>query len=118
MDTTSVVDVYVAAWNERSSARRAGLLAASFNEDGTYMDPLAQVSGRDALVEHIGGFQQRFPDATMERRSRVDGYRDVLRFAWAVVEAENNTAIEGIDFVTVDDLGRLSSVTGFFGVLD
>jgi hypothetical protein len=34
------------------------------------------------------------------------------------VAAENGTAIEGIDFVTVDDLGRLSSVTGFFGALD
>ena len=118
MDITSVVDAYVAAWNERSPGQRAELLAKAFIEHGTYVDPTAQVSGRDALVEHIGGFQEQFPAGRLERRSRIDGYRDVLRFAWALVPDEDTAAVEGVDFVTVDELGRLSSVTGFFGVLD
>lgn len=117
MDSTATVDAYVAAWNEQDPDQRQGLLEASFNADGTYRDPLYVVAGRDALAEHIGGYQQRFPGSTMSRQSRVDGYGDVLRFAWAIVGPGGDVAIEGVDIVSVDDAGKILSVTGFFGEL-
>lgn len=117
MDAQTVADQYAGAWNERDVARRAASLAEVFSDTGTYLDPLGLVSGRDALVEHITGYQSRFPDATMERRSAVDAHANVLRFAWAIAGADGSTLLEGTDFVVLDDDGRIRSVTGFFGPL-
>lgn len=117
MDITETIESYVDAWSERDPARRSALLAAAFGEAGTYTDPRAAVSGRAALDRHIAGFlTERFPGATMELRSRVDGYGNVARFAWAVVQ-ERTAVVEGIDFVQLGDDGRIASVTGFFGPL-
>jgi len=116
MDHEDTVERYVAAWNERDAGRRTALLEAVFSEAGSYTDPTASVSGRDAVIAHIGGFFERFPTGSMERRSRVDGYGDVVRFAWALVD-QGRDVIVGVDFVVLEDDGRIRSVTGFFGEL-
>lgn len=54
----------------------------------------------------------------MERRSRVDGYGDVLRVAWAVVADDGSTLVEGVDFIVLDGETMIRSVTGFFGPPD
>jgi hypothetical protein len=118
MDETTTVDSYVAAWNESDAAGCAALLDQVFSETGSYTDPTIHVSGRDAIVDHVAGFRQRLPGATMERRSRVDGYGDVLRFAWAVIGSDGSVIVEGVDFVSLDEDRRIRSVTGFFGTLD
>lgn len=117
MNVVETVDAYVAAWNEREAVRRNELLGQSFNAEGTYRDPLYAVAGRDALVQHIGGYQQRFPDASMERKSDVDGYADVARFAWAIVGPDGVATLQGVDIVALDEDGRIRSITGFFGEL-
>ena len=118
MDETTTVNRYVAAWNEADAGRCAALLEECFGDDGTYTDPTVQVSGRSALAGHVAGFHQRMAGATMERRSRVDAYGDVLRFAWAAVGADATVIVEGVDFVALDEDRRIRSVTGFFGALD
>lgn len=117
MDVTDTVDAYVAAWNEPDRERRTEVLEPAFGPGGTYRDPRFSVDGLDALVEHIGGYQQRFAGSRMERRSGVDAYGDVLRFAWAIVGPDGEVALEGVDFIALDDGGRIRSVTGFFGPL-
>lgn len=117
MDITETIASYVSAWAERDPTRRTALLAECFSDSGSYTDPRAEVNGRAELDQHIGGFlEERFPGATMELRSRVDSYGTVARFAWAVVR-EDADLIEGVDFVTLADDGRIASVTGFFGPL-
>lgn len=117
MDTDTTIQVYVDAWNERDPDRVAAMLADVFSESGSYTDPGASVSGRDAVTAHIVGFHERFPTATMERRSRIDGYGNVVRFGWALVD-DGVDLIVGTDFVVLDDDGTIRSVTGFFGVLE
>ena len=117
MDVTETVDAYVAAWNEQDTTKRTALLAGALSEDVSYRDPLYSVLGRGALVDHIGGYQGRFPDATMERRSAVDAHHDVLRFAWAIVGPDGNPTLQGVDFVALNSEGRIAAVTGFFGDL-
>ena len=56
-----IVSVYGAAWLEVDDAKRRRLLEIAWSEDGVYQDPTAEVSGRDALVQHIAGFQKRLP---------------------------------------------------------
>lgn len=118
MDLDAVVDTYADAWNEADEAARRRMLDTSWADDGVYVDPTARVEGRAALVAHVAGFHERFPGARIERRSRVDGYADNFRFAWAIVDAAGAALMEGVDFGRLADDGRIASITGFFGPLD
>lgn len=95
-------------------ARRA-LLEDVWAEDGTYQDPTADVAGREALVQHIGGFHQAMPGARIEMTSEVSQHHRRFYFAWRLVTGDGATAIEGVDFGTVDLEGRIAEIVGFFG---
>src|SRR5215217_7130523 len=113
MDVTHTIDAYADAWNELDASQRSDQLAEVIAQTGTSTDPRFQVSGRGRLVEHISGYQEPFPDARMERRSRVDACGAVARFAWAIV-VDDAPVREGVDFVPLDDHGKIVPVTGFF----
>jgi hypothetical protein len=115
MDATEIVATYGAAWNEPDADGRRALLDKSWADDGIYQDPTGRAEGRDALVDHIGGFQQMFPGHTIDNASGVDTHGNVLRFAWVMRNAEGETALEGMDFGELAPDGRLTAITGFFG---
>ena len=56
----TIASAYIAAWNARDDADRSQAVAAAFAPDATYTDPLADVTGRAAIAELIGGAQQQF----------------------------------------------------------
>ena len=114
-----VIAAYVAAWAERDEAARRRLLERAWADDGTYTDPLAHVLGREALVQHIGLFQQQAPMVRLVRASGIDEHHGVLRFAW---KAEGATepplaGLEGLDIGELAGDGRLRRIIGFFGPL-
>ena len=41
-DIATVVDTYIATWNERDPGRRRALVTQTFAEDASYVDPTAQ----------------------------------------------------------------------------
>jgi SnoaL-like domain len=114
MDINEAVAAYGAAWNETDDAVRAALLAKSFADTGTYMDPTGSADGRDALVGHIGGFQAMMPGHTIDNTSAVDVHGNVFRFAWAMKNG-SEVALVGMDFGEIADDGRISRIVGFFG---
>src|SRR6476659_9216370 len=67
----TIANAYIAAWNARD-ADRAQAVAAAFAPDATYTDPLADVSGRAAIAELIGGAQQQFAGWTFRLAGPVD----------------------------------------------
>ena len=73
----------------------------------------ARAEGREELVRHITGFQQRMPDARFELASAAEGYAAVFRFDWRL--HAGGKALDGTDFGTLADDGRIASITGFFG---
>jgi hypothetical protein len=115
MDLHETVAAYGAAWNEPEEDKRRTLLEQSWAEGAVYQDPTGRAEGRDALVAHIGGFQQMFPGNTIENTSGVDTYGEVFRFAWVMRDASGSPALEGMDFGEVAPDGRLKSISGFFG---
>jgi len=119
--TTSVGDRAVAgyarAWLETDAAARRALLDQCWAEDGVYCDPIARVVGRQALADHIGGFQAEQPGARMEVVTAVDGHDGYVRFGWQLVAPDGSVAVEGIDFGELDSGGALRRVIGFFGPL-
>jgi hypothetical protein len=105
---------YIAAWNTRDTAERQAVVAAVFAPEATYTDPLADVSGRDAIAELIGGAHQQFAGWTFRLAGPVDGHHDQARFTWALgPDGAGEAPVVGFDVVTLDDAGLITSVLGF-----
>src|SRR4051794_16854035 len=81
---TSVVDTYIAAWNEPDASRRRELVAETFTDDGTYLDPLMAGAGVDEIAAMIGAAQAQFPGHSFALSFGPDAHNDVVRFAWTL----------------------------------
>jgi SnoaL-like domain len=106
---------YVAAWNETDAGKRRLLLETSWAENGIYSDPTAQVSGREALVQHLGRLIEHFADQRVLLTSGIDEHHSLIQFTWARVGLDGRKIRKGIDFGEVGADGRLVRITGFFG---
>ena len=109
-----IVAWYGAAWNADEAERR-DLLDKSWVDDGVYCDPTATAEGREALVQHIGGFQVSRPNHRIELTSGIDEHDGRFRFTWELRSPDGATLTGGIDFGTLSGDGRIASITGFFG---
>ena len=109
---TSVVDTYIAAWNEGDADRRRALVGETWTDDGTYVDPLMAGTGPDEIAAMIGAAQAQFPGHRFELSFGPDAHNDVVRFTWDLT-AGNGPVARGVDFATVAEDGRLRAVTGF-----
>lgn len=113
MSVQETIDTYIAAWNEEDETKRADLIRKCWAETGTYVDPMADVYGRDALSELIAGFHKQMPGARIAVTTGIDQHHNELRFGWTLEGGQN---IEGIDVGRLDGDGKLSSIVGFWGV--
>ncbi len=111
----SVVATYGKAWLEPDEDARRALLEASWADDGLYQDPSADVRGREALIAHIGGFHKQQPGARIELTSGASHHHGRVHFSWQMVTADGAVALQGVDFGTLGDDGRLTQIIGFFG---
>lgn len=109
------LEKYIASWSEVDESARRALLEEAWAEDATYQDPTASVAGREALVQHIGGFHRAMPGAKIEMTSDVSRHNNRIYFAWRLVTVDGVSAIEGVDFGTLDADGRIAEIVGFFG---
>jgi SnoaL-like domain len=112
-EVATVIDDYIAIWNEGSDERRRELIARTYADDATYVDPMLQGDGPDGINAMIAGAQQQFPGHRIELTAGPDAHHDRVRFAWRMLNPEGATAIAGVDFATLADDGRLREVTGF-----
>ena len=112
-DITTLIDRYIATWNEGDPARRRALVADTFTDDGAYVDPLMTGSGIDGIDAMIAGAQQQFPGHRFELSGAPDAHHDRVRFTWHLKPVGRDEVVAiGHDFGVVAD-GRLRSVTGF-----
>ena len=113
----TIANAYIAAWNARDDADRTQAVAAAFAPDATYTDPLADVTGRAAIAELIGGAQQQFAGWTFRLLGPVDGHHGQARFTCSLgPDGSDNGAdapVVGFDVVTLDDAGLITGVLGF-----
>jgi hypothetical protein len=113
-DTTKLIDNYIAIWNEADPERRRELIAQTWTDDATYVDPMMTGAGRDGIDAMIAGAQQQFPGHRFELAGAPDAHHDRVRFTWHLKPiAGGDTVAVGVDFGVVAEDGRLSSVTGF-----
>lgn len=112
---TTVIDAYLATWNERDAAKRAELIDASIGTDLWYRDPMLEADGREAYEAMIVNVQAQLPDHVMRRTSEVDAHRDVVRFNWALGAEGAEPTFAGLDVAKYDADGRLHRIIGFAG---
>jgi hypothetical protein len=110
---TTVVDTYLATWNETDPAKRAELIDASLGADLWYRDPMLEADGRDAYDSMIAAVQAQFPGLVMSRTSPVDGHRDLVRFNWALGKPGEAPTFAGLDVAKYDGEGKLHRIIGF-----
>ena len=107
--------LYMAAWNEPDAATRHALLEQCWADGGVYVDPNAELTGRDVLSQHIAKVQASRPGARLEFMSGCDIHHNVLRFEWRLVRVDGTCGDTSVDFGEIGSDGRLVKMIGFFG---
>jgi SnoaL-like protein len=116
-DVTTVIDSYIATWNEADPLRRRELVEETWSDRASYVDPLMSGEGRDGIDAMIGQAQQQFPAHRFELIDGPDAHHDRVRFTWRLVPAGGGEPVAfGFDFGTLAPDGRLEDVTGFLSV--
>ncbi len=112
-DIETVVEKYVASWNETDAARRQSAIAAACAADARYRDPIMAGDGHAGLDAMLAGVQAKFPGFVLKRISKVDSHNGAVRFAWSLGPAAGPSIVEGVDFATLAPDGKLASIVGF-----
>jgi len=108
------IAAYGAAWVQPDATARLALLEQAWAADAVYCDPLAVVTGREALSDHIGQFQAAMPGGRIEVTSEPVRHHDSAFFRWTLTDAAGAPAMTGFDVVQLDPAGRIARLTGFF----
>ena len=114
---TTVVDTYLATWNEADPDKRAEMVAQAWTPEGRYVDPLQEAKGHTALTAMAPNVHQLYPGARFRRQSGVDAHHGFIRFAWDLANEDGSVVVVGIDVGSLADDGRLAGIAGFFGDL-
>ncbi len=112
--TEAVLMAYLESWNERDPDKRLCFLQQAFTGSTTYIDPTANTTGPDELDEVIAGFFTMFPDGELPLTSELELRDSDGRFSWEVISG-GASVISGMDYIELDDNGRLRSIRGYWG---
>jgi SnoaL-like domain len=113
-DISTTVHNYIAMWNETTPEDRRAIIADTFADDASYLDPIMSGDGPAGIDAMVAGAQKQFPGARFELSAGPDLHHNRVRFAWRLVAAADGSPVAaGVDFATVATDGRLREVTGF-----
>jgi hypothetical protein len=107
-------DRYLACWNETDPQSLAALVASSWAPDGSYVDPLEEVIGRESVVASIAAVHERFPGFVFTPIGDVDEHHNVARFQWGFGPEGGEPLVVGFDVVITNEAALISIVIGFF----
>ena len=114
IDACPVIERYIASWYEPDPARRRELIARTWTEDATYVDPLVIAEGHDAIDSTVEAAQAQFPGCVFRLARLVDAQHHVARFSWSLApEADADAIVSGFDVAVFAGDGRLQAVHGF-----
>jgi len=117
MALDDILSAYDRAWNTTGDELRA-LLEKSLTNDCELIEPRGRFIGRDAIIERITGFGERFPGATSCVTTNADEHNGFARYDWEIRGEDGSLILDGMDFVERARDGRLRRVVMFFGHLD
>ena len=110
-----LVERYIDTWNQADSSARRTAVAELWSAGGTYTDPLASVTGPDAIAGLIGTVREQFPGHAIRLAAdSLDVHHNLARFRWELVAGDDGEPVViGFDVAVADADGRLEHVLGF-----
>src|SRR3954451_237315 len=113
-DVNTVVDAYIAMWNERDPDARRAIVAEAWSPAATYLDPLMSGEGPDGIDAMVAGAQAQFPGQRFKLTAGPHHLHDRVLLAWRRVDKDGGAEVaRGVDYATIDGDGRLRTATGF-----
>jgi hypothetical protein len=112
-DTDTLVDNYIAMWNETDPDQRRALVADTVTDDADYVDPLMEGTGVDGIATMIGAAQAQFPGHRFTLVAGPEAHHDRVRFSWSLAADGSAPVAIGVDFASLSGDGRMRSITGF-----
>ncbi|SEN83983.1 SnoaL-like domain-containing protein [Actinacidiphila rubida] len=111
-DLQYLAERYIAAWNATDPAARRALIGEVFADGARYTDPLADVTGPDALDAVVAAVQAQFAGLVFTL-GPVDTHHHITRFTWELGPAGGEPLVVGFDVAVTGEDGRIHSVLGF-----
>jgi hypothetical protein len=108
-----VIDNYIATWNESDPAKRRDLIEQVWADDGRYIDPLADATGKDAIDATIDAVQAQFAGLAFRLGGPVDAHHNLARFTWELGAIGAEPVVIGFDVAVINEDGRIETVHGF-----
>jgi hypothetical protein len=108
-----VVTRYLDSWNETDAAARRQAIEELYAADASYVDPMVEAHGREAIDATIGAVQAQFPGYRFTQVGPIDAHHNQARFQWGLGPAGAEPVIVGFDVAVTDADGRLCRVHGF-----
>ncbi|WP_030165840.1 MULTISPECIES: nuclear transport factor 2 family protein [Actinomycetes] len=113
-EMTALVDDYLSAWNETDPGARRAIVEKVWDPEGVYTDPLASVTGTEAIDQVLAGAQQQFAGMRFVRGDVFETHHNIARFTWELVPANGGEAVVvGFDVAAVNNDKKITSVYGF-----
>ncbi|GAA3137094.1 nuclear transport factor 2 family protein [Streptosporangium carneum] len=112
-DTVKLVERYIATWNITDAAERRAEIDDIWTEDARYVDPLVDVTGRDAIDATVAAVQGQFPGLVFTLGDGVDAHHDLVRFTWNLGPEGGEAIVVGFDVAALTEDGRIRTVHGF-----
>ena len=106
----SLVDRYVAVWNEPDADRRRRGIAALWVEDGAHFTPSLEARGYEALEARVTSAHDRLvrSEGYVFSAKNVAGHHDTVKFNWEMRPAGGGpVAALGFDFFVLAEDGRI-----------
>lgn len=113
-DYRDLAERYIATWNETDTERRRALIARTFADAASFVDPMMQGDGPDQIEALIAGVQSKYPGHRFRLHGKVDSHHDCVRFSWALVPPGGEAFVDGTDIALVAADGRMQKIIGFF----
>jgi hypothetical protein len=113
-DVTTIVETYLAMWNEEDAQKRATFIEQAWAPECRYVDPLLEADSYATLSDMVATVHGHYPGQRFTRTTGIDVHHDQVRFGWKLA-GPDATTVEGVDICTLAEDGRLQRVTGFFG---
>ncbi|MER6937293.1 nuclear transport factor 2 family protein [Nocardioides sp. NPDC127514] len=108
-----IVTRYLDTWNATDESVLTKLLAEHWSDYCVYVDPLADVQGREAVGATIQAVRAQFPGFVFTPVGTVDAHHQQARFQWGLGPAGAEPVVIGFDVVVVDADQRIRDVRGF-----
>jgi hypothetical protein len=110
-DPQQLADRYVAAWNETDAETRRKAIVGLWLPNGVHYVRDREARGYLALEQRIiGSHQKNVRDGGYLFRvvKNARALRNAVTFSWEMVAPDGSVAAVGLEFLIVDELGRIA----------